>query len=471
MRARSLEAASANASKARDAAQFATEQARKAGLDAEHAGAWGAAAQHNLDNAAKVGDAIEQQMLAKPTMSKEELGAMMRAAGTTLRDEKIKARRAAAGYDQATAQDGAKIVPTDSARKVIEAEQESLKNPNLRATLERVNKELRPSGPAPAPGIVDVNGRPFAPPPPQGMTLTQAESLRDYLNDAIAEKSGTAMSAADKSSERALVDIKDALTEQMEATSTLWKEANENFRKASRGELDYLTGKGDLAKTLQTDSLSGQYMQTEAEVTGHIIAKANAGSPVLSMLAKQAPEIKNAARMYYTGELFGKGAMPTPGVMATFVKTNERSLKQLGLYDEFKDIASAQRTRLQAIDDFKQQVKRAGSAESNAKRTETAATSQAAKHQRVADRFSQFQTEVANVPPKQLPGHIKALGKALQDEGLISQQQYGQMIREADAAAGGFEDAAKLRARIAKIAGIIGVGVIGSEAVKHGVAP
>jgi len=368
------------------------------------------------------------------------------------------------------AQDGAKIVSTDSARKVIEAEQESLKNPNLRATLERVNKELAPAKSS-TPAILGPDGKPLATTAPQGLTLTQAESLRDYLNDAIAEKSGTAMSAADKSSERALLKIKDALTEQMEATSPLWKKANENFAKASRGDLDYLTGKGYLAKTLQTDSLSGQYMQTEAEVTGHIIAKANAGSPVLSILAKQAPEIKNAARMYYTGELFGKGAMPTPGVMATFVKTNERSLKQLGLYDEFKDMASAQRARLQAIDDFKQQLKQAGSAETSATRAETAATTQAAKHQRVADRFSQFQTEVANVPPKQLPGHIKALGKALQDEGLITQDQYGQMIREADAAAAGFEDAAKMRARIAKIAGIVGVGVIGSEAVKHGVAP
>lgn len=470
LRTRSLEDAAGHAARAREAAQRATEQATRAGLDAEHAGAWGAAAQNNLDNAAKVGDAIEQQLLSRPTMSKEELGAMMRAAGTTLRDEKLKARRAAAGYDQATAQDGGKIVSTDAARAVIEAEKESLKNPNLRATLERVNKELQP-GPNATPTILGPDGKPLAPTSPQGLTLTQAESLRDYLNDAIAEKSGTAMSAVDKSSERALLKIKDALTEQMEATSPLWKQANKNFRDASRGELDHLLGKGDLAKTLQTDSLSGQYMQTEAEVTGHIIAKANAGSPVLSMLAKQAPEIKNAARMYYTRELFGSGTLPTPKVMQNFVDHNERSLKQLGLYGEFKDIASAQRARLQAVDDFKQQLKQAGSAESNATRAETAATSQAAKHQRVADRFSQFQTEIANVPPKQLPGHIKALGKALQDEGLITQDQYGQMIRESDAAAAGFDSADKTRKTILKVAGIIGLGAVGTEAAKRGITP
>lgn len=467
LRTRSLATAAESAQRAREAAQRATDGATRAGLDAEHAGAWGAAAQNNLESAAKVGDEIERQLLARPTMGKEELGAMMRAAGTTLRDQKIAARRAAAGYDQATAQDGAKIVPLDAARSVIDAEKESLKNPNLRATLDRVNKELTPTGPAPAPGIVDVNGRPFAPPTPQGMTLTQAESLRDYLNDAIAEKSGTAMSAADKSSQRVLLDIKDALTAAMESTSPLWKQANKDFAKASRGELDYLTGKGDLAKTLQTDSLSGQYMQTEAQVTGHIIAKANAGSPVLEMLVKQSPEIKDAARMYYTGELFGKGAMPTPGVMETFVKTNERSLKQLGLFDEFKDIASAQRARLKTIEDFKRQATAAKSAEANATKAEGQATTQAAKHQRIADRFTQFQTEIANVPPKQLPGHIKALGKALQDDGLITQEQYGQMIRESDAAAGGFEDAAKQRALLLKIGGIIGLGVVGHETVKH----
>jgi hypothetical protein len=278
------------------------------------------------------------------------------------------------------------------------------------------------------------------------------------------------MTAADQESVRALTSVKKANDTAMEQASADYARANKTFREMSRGDLDHLTGSGDLAKTLQKDSLSGQYHLSEAEVAGHIINKANKGSDSLSILMARAPELKDAARMYYTGELYGKGAAPTQAALDNFLRTNARSLQQTGLFDEFKDLASAQRARTETLKSLKESLTQAGNAEKNAGQLEKSATTAAAKHQRVADRFSQFQTEIANVPPKQLPGHIKSLGKALQDEGLISQEQYGQMIRESEAVSGGFENADKTRAvmnsLLLKIGGIIGLGYVGKEAVK-----
>ena len=106
------------------------------------------------------------------------------------------------------------------------------------------------------------------------------------------------------------------------------------------------------------------------------------------------------------------------------------------------------------------------SIQSDAAKKSGAATAEAAKHQTIADRYSQAQTEIATAPADQVARHVKDLGRKLQDDGLITQDQYARMIRESDAASGGFADAAKRRALLLKIGGIIGLGVVGNEVAK-----
>ena len=55
--------------------------------------------------------------------------------------------------------------------------------------------------------------------------------------------------------------------------------------------------------------------------------------------------------------MFGQGEAPTPRSLTTFLKDNESPLRQLGLYEEFKDIRSAQRAAQQAVDEAKETEK------------------------------------------------------------------------------------------------------------------
>ena len=457
------------ATQAREAQKSATEQATKAGMDAEQAAAWGQAAQKNLENTEKLGAAIDQKLLERPNMSKEEFGGMLRAAAKSLHETKSAERMKASGYSTALQQDAHKLVNTAPVRAVIEENEKGIANPTLRATLDSIKSELQPHN-APAPiQILGPDGKPLSK-LESGLPLQNADSLRKYLDGIIETKQvkvGNSSMAVDKESLRAVKAIRDAHVQAMDAASPALKDARKKWADLSRGELDRLEGKGDLAKTLSSDSLSGEYKLTEAEVAGAIIRRANAGSDSLAMLAKTQPGLKEAGRLYFTGELFGKGAVPTPGVLATFVKNNERSLKQLGLYDEFKDLASAQRARQTALEGAREDVKTSGQAQSTAERLQGAAQRTADQKQRLGDKYSTFQTEIANVPGKDLPGKIKSFGKDMVQEGLITQDEYGQMIRDADALGLQYDNAAAKKALLLKIGAYLGLGAAGTYGAKH----
>lgn len=467
LRSRASVMAENRANAAKDAAEKAQADATRAGLDAEHSAAWGQAATQHLENTEKIGEAIEQKLLAQPNMSKEQFGGMLRAAAKTLHETKSAERMKASGYSAALQQDATKTVNTGSVRKIIDENEAGIANPNLRATLDSIKAELRPQGAPPPVSILGPNGKPLST-IDTGLPLQNADSLRKYLDGIIQTKTvkvGNSSMAVDKESLRAVQDIRSSLVDAMDATSPALKEARKKWRELSRGELDRLEGKGDLAQTIKSDSISGEYKLTEAEVAGSIIRRANAGSASLAMLAKSQPGLKEAGRLYFTGELFGKGAVPSPAVMDTFLKTNQRALKQLGLYDEFKDVASAQRARAKTLADARESVKGADQAQREAERTQGAAQRSADQSQRLNERYRTLQTELMAADAKDIPGKVKTFAKSMVDDGLITQDQYGSILKDAEGVSGKFADAKARRALLLKIGAYTGAGLVGSTAI------
>jgi tetratricopeptide (TPR) repeat protein len=156
--------------------------------------------------------------------------------------------------------------------------------------------------------------------------------------------------------------------------------------------LDIVERNGALSKVPTKDPLSQAYHMAEAEVVGNIISKARAGNPVFTRLLQENPELKNSARLYFTKELFGQEAVPTIASLNTFLKTNEGPLRQLGLFNEFKDIRSSQKAAQFAVDQAKGVEKVAAKEVTEAKSLESTAKSEAS---RLSGRAGQAETRLS----------------------------------------------------------------------------
>jgi hypothetical protein len=169
----------------------------------------------------------------------------------------------------------------------------------------------------------------------------------------------------DKEIVRTVQNIKNQLMMKAKTTHPDYAKSIDEFRRMSR-PLDIVERNGALKKVIDEDPVSTAYRMTEAEVTGYIIRKANAGNPVFTRLLQVRPDLKDSARLYFTKDLFGKDVAPTAKSLETWVLSNERPLRQTGLYDEFNTLRNAQRSAQQSVDDAK------GVAETLAKTAQTA---------------------------------------------------------------------------------------------------
>jgi hypothetical protein len=122
-----------------------------------------------------------------------------------------------------------------------------------------------------------------------------------------------------------------------------YKEALGKFATLSR-PLDIMERQGALKRVLDVDPLSTAERLTEAQVVGEIINKSRAGNQTFSRLLESSPQLKESGRLYFTQNLFAKGDVPTEASLKTWLVNNERPLRQLGLYDEFKNIRVAKET-------------------------------------------------------------------------------------------------------------------------------
>jgi hypothetical protein len=336
------------------------------------------------------------------------------------------------------------------------------------------------------------------------LTLRSADSLKGYLDSIIQSKMHKSTpNKLDKEILNVVRDVKKSLVNEAKTAHPEYGEAMVKFREMSR-PLDIVERNGALKKVIDEDPVSTAYRMTEAEVTGHVIRKANAGNPVFTRLLQVNPELKEPARLYFTKELFGKDAAPTVKSFETWLRENERSLRQTGLYSEFNNLRNAQKTAQQAVDVAKGIVvsaeERAAtataqkeSAESLAKKASSrlaAALKTAETPEKLAGRFEKAQKPlpqqatfeskrasqqglidtlddaIANLgratKPVEVEASVRSTAKTLRSKDLITAEQFDAINREADMLSKSIDaqaDAQKILKRIAGAA--LGTGLVG----------
>lgn len=411
--------------------------------------------------------ALDTQLAARPQTTAEQFGQMVRNATKSIADRYSKIRARESGFGEAIASAGNDArVPTNDIVDMIDAKMKNLRNPTLRNTL------------------VDLRGELLTDDAPK-LNIEAAESLRGTLDSII----GSKMFKDRKVDKETLAIVGQIRKELVRAASDAWKpykDALAKWRTLSR-PLDIVERKGALKKVLDVDPVSTDYATTESQVVGEVIKKAQQGNPVFERLLKESPELKGAARLYFSKDLIEGGSISTPAKLATWLKNNERPLQQLGLLDEFKDIQSAKKAAQFAIEEAKgahtvavKEAKAAAQKEAEAarqskiadtvrdmakKRAETNPTAEVTsrkvvprsslearetpkeaagrlegqankarltgKEKRaVADDFRQAQAKMTVARADEVPGEVKTFAKRLRDKNYLSNTQYKDYLRQ-----------------------------------------
>jgi len=315
-------------------------------------------------------DALEQQMVNMPSMSKEAFGKQLQTTTQKLYDEGNLLRQEQSGFvgpkSSITGKRGPGIVqqlgntqiPTANLLQGLKTEIDKTGNPTVRNVLLAVQKE------------VEMGGK-------GAMSLTKADSLKGYL-DSIINAKQFGETKLDKEVLAQVRRAKGALIESIQKGAPQYIEAMGKFRTLSR-VLDIVERNGALAKVIEKDPMSTAYKMQEAEVVGHIIEKAKAGNKVFERLIEKNADIKDAAKLYFTKDLFGKEVAPSDAVLRTWLANNESVLKRIGIFEDFRNLRVARTTAEEAVNEAKGVVKAAEAGLKEAKKGTAAAEAEATR--------------------------------------------------------------------------------------------
>ena len=469
---------------------------QEAGASVEQAKKLAAQDEGKIVDAENAVGSLEKELLAQPTISAEKFGEKVRKIAETIHDKYTKIRSEQSGYKEAI--EGAGNYQRVSTKEMIDQIDEQMKgirNPEL----ERVLGTARE--------LLQTDGR-------QALTLKSADSLRGYLDKIIRSKMIGEMKV-DRETLHFVGQLRKTLVKTATDSWQPYREALGRWRTLSR-PLDVVERKGALKRTLDTDPVSTDYALTEAQVVGEVLNKARSGNPVFTRLISESPELRDSARLYFTKDLFGKEAVPSDASLRTWLKTNETPLRQLGLYDEFRDIRVAKQTAARSVEEAKgeskmsaAQVKESAQKErdiadklgqerklrdkeksrigdsaksvtppedlmaASQKRAAEAgrrlesqkgdASSQLARKESGSDRYRQFETQINVARPQEVAGQTRAFVKKLRDDKLIDDKKYGELLREVQSVEDKYKDTTELRAKLKRIgwtaAGLLGAGV------------
>lgn len=436
---------------------------------------------------------IEQKALATPGITDEQIGGQVRAATKSLYDKFDAIRRKEAGFGEAIS--GAGRDPILDTKPIIDRIDTMLQdnaNPQLKSTLEYAKEQLATGG----------NKMP-------AINIARADSLRKTLDSAIASRQFSSV-ALDRDTVYNLQSIRHELANRAGEAWAPYKQALTKYGKFSR-PLDIVERKGALKKVLDNDPLSTEYAWTEAQVAGQVIAKARQGNPVFSRLLEQDPDLRRAAKLYFTHDLFGtERQFPTASRLRSWLQRNQKPLEQAGIYQDFRDIKTARETAQAAVEEAKGSKlalesrqaeaaaakKRANSfvgkvldrktglaqgkgepanpdrhvlsqriiepkdrelsgrakqAQSRLVRTETDIKGQAEAKRAMADDFRKFRTEITRARPKEVPANTRAFVSQLRDKNMISDVEYDRYLKQIQGVEDKFKATAEARKRLIKI--------------------
>lgn len=447
---------------------------------------------------------LEKEFLARPGASAEEFGSKLQDLTQKLSDKYEKIRAEQSGYSKAIESAGNyQRIDTRPIIQKIDDELRGIRNPSLQSTLTHV-KEL-----------LESEGRP-------ALTLRSADSLRKYLDSIIQSRSlntATGPLAVDRETVHFISAMKKDLVKAATDSWQPYREALGKWRTLSR-PLDIVERKGALRKVIDTDPVSTDYTMAKAQVVGEVLRQAKAGNPVFTRLIQESPDLRESARLYFTQDLFGKEAVPSEASLRNWLKSNEGSLRQIRLYDDFKDIKSAKATAQRAVDDAKQardvskedlkksieqenkigqQIKdqaslrekekirmaaaqkslttkdelveksaqRAGQAEKRLGTEERNTRSSLGDAQKMVDRYREFQSELQVARPREVPAAARNLVDRLLSDKVIDATKHASIVKQIQAAEDTAKDAADLRRRVLiAVGGVAALGGVGG-AVSH----
>ena len=262
----------------------------------------------------------------------------------------------------------------------------------------------------------------------------------------------------------------------------------------------------------------------EAAVVGAVISKARAGNKVFEKLLEANPTLQEPAKLYFTKELFGQDVAPTDAVIKTFLKNNEIPLKQLGLYKDFKDLRTAQRTAKDAVETakgfekgYKEGEKIAGAAAKSAEEEQKRLTGMSQTAQKrlaetiqtaepmekllarseararpaevklkqrlgaaektmeqvkgVEKEYNSLVNDLSEMSSKEIPGAIKSAANKMLKQGYITQAERDAFVNAADKNANQLKDATAARRWVLGAVGTLGLTQLASKLTPMGDVP
>ena len=297
---------------------------------------------------------LEQRLASGETITPEVFGDMIRDTAEKMRTKSVEALEKLAGFGKAISSAGERpIVDTSNIIKRIDRILKNERDESIINTLNTLKRQL----------TTTVRNKEVA-----GLNIASTDSLRKAMDRILSTKTiqmanGVAGDAA--SAVHHVAELKNLLVNAAKKAHPPYGEALQKFAKGSR-PLDIVSRKGPLRAVLDVDALSQNFLRGSAEVAGRVIQRAREGHPVFTRLMAENPEIQNGARAFFNRELFGAGRVPNADTLRSFVQKNEGVLKQLGIYDEFKTVASARASGQAALDAVKAELTQAKAAQKGA---------------------------------------------------------------------------------------------------------
>lgn len=458
---------------------------------------------------------LEAELLNRPTMSADEFGAKVRQITQAIHDKYSGIRSQQSGFDKALADAGdTPRVNTQPTRALIDQHLKDVRNPQLQSTLETIRDQLETDVPNPANPKASVKA--------PRLSVRAADSARKYLDGIIRSKM-LGQNRLDSETLYIVRQIKKSLVESATQAWQPYRDALAKWRTLSR-PLDIVERKGALRKVIDTDPVSTDWALTESEVVGRVISGARAGNPTLTRLITENPGLRDAARLYFTKDLFAREAVPSPASLRTWLKNNERALKQTGLYNEFRDIRVARETAQKAVTEAKDaragslaeqraaekaeraaaeqlqtaerlrqkqqarieradkaaesegterrviSTRRVEDARQRLARKQAEAQTEGAKRKKVADTYRQFETEIKVARPEQVPTQARGLIKRLRDDGRLTDTQYQDLLTKVQHAEDKITNRAERIKRIKQVVKYAALAAMGYEIGREGVS-
>lgn len=447
---------------------------------------------------------LDEYLLSKPGASKEEFGGTLEKAirDTNTKYDDIRKRESGYGKALADAGDDLRVETGHISARIDDIIKREIRNPTTRRQLETLKKELG--------NVVDDGDKETV---HEALSVTQADSLRKTINEAIAKEmyDGDAVSAEARNK---LTEVGKMLTKEATEAWEPYKTALGKYATLSR-PLEFINKNPLLRKVTVSNPEATEAVVTRSQIVGKLLTDANKQDrKALARLVQESPEIRDSARLYFTQDLFGPAGLrdlKSVQQMRSWLIKNKPALDQLGIFQEFKDIATARATAQRALDnaagvakqgqkqiaeatarekEIQQRLKaqqalrdraqgrvgeassartkaleeqqaaatkRAGEADKRLGKSAETATKTAEQEKAAAQTYKNLGEDLRLASNKDLPSTAKSAIVKLRDAGTLSPKDYETMRSQIDDAVKSISDTKTLRKRVVAI---IGAGIL-----------